>query len=167
MEFLRALLNGRKRYFKNDSVRKVNVPRYKQLTLSKVLDHCIAKPELLRYIPNFPMGGEVHVDRDFLFTIVNTLDPQFFPAQLRAIEEVKREKCANVEEDIIEVKPEIMELLNAFDCPLKSSRGSSRALCMLKKNSKKRRRPPPPSGETHKDTGTPCNMPTKRVRPST
>ena len=95
MEFLRALLNGRKRYFRNDSVRKVNVPRYKQLTLSKVLDHCISKPELLRYIPNFPMGGEVHVDRDFLFTIVNILDPKFFSAQLRDIEEVKREKCAN------------------------------------------------------------------------
>ena len=29
MEFIRALLNGRKRYFKNDELRKVKVPRYK------------------------------------------------------------------------------------------------------------------------------------------
>ena len=113
------------------------------------------------------MGGEVHVDRDFLFTIVNTMDPSFFPNQLRSIEEVKREKSANVEEDIIEVKPEIMELLDAFDCPLKSSRGSSRALCMLKKNSKKRRRPPSPAGDAQKGATTPCPVPTKRARPST
>ena len=29
MEFIRALLNGRKRYFKNEELRKVKVPRYK------------------------------------------------------------------------------------------------------------------------------------------
>ena len=80
MEFLRALMNGRKRYFKNEQARRVNVPRYRQLTLTKVVDHCITKPEILRYIPNFPMGGEPHIDREFLFTIVNTLDPAYFPA---------------------------------------------------------------------------------------
>ena len=29
MEFIRALMNGRKSYFKNDALRKVKVPRYK------------------------------------------------------------------------------------------------------------------------------------------
>ena len=32
-------MNGRKRYFKNEQVRRVNVPRYRQLTLTKVVDH--------------------------------------------------------------------------------------------------------------------------------
>ena len=45
-------------------------------------------------------------------------------------------------EDVIEVKPEILALFESFDAPVKSSsKGSSRALCMLKKNAKKRKRP--------------------------
>ena len=43
-------------------------------------------------------------------------------------------------EDVIEVRPEIMELINAFDSPTKC-KGSSRALCMLKSGAKKRKTP--------------------------
>ena len=43
---------------------------------------------------------------------------------------------------MIEVRPEIMQLLDAFDTPvIKASKGSSRALSMLKKNAKKRKKP--------------------------
>ena len=110
------------------------------------------------------MGGEPHIDREFLFTIVNTLDPAYFPASLKAIEEEKREKATCEAEDVIEVKPEILELLNAFDTPMKCSKGSSRALCMLKKNSKKRKRPDCAPTELPRPPNAPS---TKRSRPST
>ena len=54
MEYLRGVLNGRKKVFKNEEVRKVRVPRYKELTLDKVLAHCVEKPEILSYLPNLP-----------------------------------------------------------------------------------------------------------------
>ena len=38
----------------------------------------------------------------------------------------KRDKATYQAEDVIEVKPEIMELLNAFDTPMKCTKGSSR-----------------------------------------
>ena len=90
MDFVRALLNGRKRYFKNEELRKVKVPRYKQLTYTRVLDHCSAKPTVMSYIPNQRLDGEPTCDRDFLFTILNTLEPDYFPAQLRLVEEEKK-----------------------------------------------------------------------------
>ena len=80
MEYLRAVLNGRKLFFTNDYVKRVKVPRYKQLTLQKVLDFCMTKPSILKYLPDFPSNGEAHVDREFLFTIVNTVDKDYFPS---------------------------------------------------------------------------------------
>mgnify|MGYP001158879172 FL=1 len=57
------------------------------------------------------------------------------------MEEEKREKALHVVEDVIEVRPEIMSLLDAFDSPFKGcTKGSARALCMLKKGTKKRKR---------------------------
>ena len=56
------------------------------------------------------------------------------------MEEQRREKAISQVQDVIEVRPEIMQLLEAFDAPMKQSKGSSRALCMLKKNAKKRKR---------------------------
>ena len=79
MEYLRGVLNGRKKVFKNEEVRKVRVPRYKELTVDKVMTHCVEKSEILSYLPDLPENGEPHVDRDFLFTIVNTVDIGYFP----------------------------------------------------------------------------------------
>ena len=83
MDYLRCVLNGRKSCFANSQVRKVKVPRYKQLTLEKVLQHCISNSRILQYLPNLPENGEPPCDRDFLFTIVNTIEPDYFPTQLR------------------------------------------------------------------------------------
>ena len=82
MDFLRLLLNGRKSYFTNDQVKRVNVPRYKELTTAKVAEYCTSKPAIVRYLPHIRLDGEPTVDRDFLFSILNTVEPEWFPAQL-------------------------------------------------------------------------------------
>ena len=165
MEYIRALLNGRKRYFKNDELRKVKVPRYKQLTFTKVLDYCSGKPTMMSYLPNQRLDGEPTCDREFLFTILNTLDPDYFPAQLRAVEEEKKEKMESKSEDVIEVRPEIMDLINAFDYPIKS-KGSGRALCMLKMGAKKRKTPRTSGMFAPGSAATRPGTTTKRMKPN-
>ena len=167
MEFIRALLNGRKRYFKNDELRKVKVPRYKQLTYQRVIEHCAGKPTVMSYLPNQRLDGEPTCDRDFLFTILNTLEPEYFPEQLREVEEEKKQRLQSKSEDVIEVKPEILELINAFDFPMKaSSKGSSRALCLLKMGAKKRKTPRT-TGMFAPSTGKPApGTQTKRMKPN-
>ena len=167
MEFIRGVMNGRKSYFKNDALRKVKVPRYKQLTYTRVMDYCNERQNILRYLPNQRLDGEPTCDREFLFTIVNTLEPDYFPSQLSAVEEEKKLKMQSQVSDVIEVKPEILELINAFDFPMKSSsKGGTRALCMLKAGAKKRKTPRT-SGIFAPSTGKPTTGPaTKRMKPN-
>ena len=167
MEFIRALLNGRKRYFKNDELRKVKVPRYKQLTYTRVMQYCNERENILRYLPHQCLDGEPTCDRDFLFTIVNTLEPDYFPAQLREVEEEKKQRMQSQVSDVIEVKPEILELINTFDFPMKSSsKGGARALCMLKAGARKRKTPRT-SGIFAPSTGKPpTGSASKRMKPN-
>ena len=87
MDYLRCVLNGLKSVFPNSQVRRVKEPRYKQLTLDKVIAFCLEKPRILRYLPNLPDNGEPPCDREFLFAIVNTIEPDYFPNQLKDIEQ--------------------------------------------------------------------------------
>ena len=147
-------MNGRKHYFKQEQLRRVKVPRYKQLTYTKVMEYCNERPSILRYLPNQRLDGEPTCDREFLLTILNTLDPEYFPNQLRAVEEEKKQKMESQSEDVIEVKPEILELINAFDFPMqKSTKGSARALGLLKMGAKKGRPQGPPACSSQAPTG--------------
>ena len=61
-----------------------------------------------------------------------------------------------VQEDVIEVRPEILQLLEQFDAPNARKHGSARSLCMLKKNAKKRSRR---FGEESKASEVPVEVP--------
>ena len=97
--------------------------------------------------------------------MLNTLEPDYFPAQLRAIEEEKKLRMVSKTEDVIEVKPEIMDLINAFDCPIKS-KGGSRALSLLKAGAKKRKTPRSSGMFTSSQKGAQPGTQTKRMKPN-
>ena len=102
------------------------------------------RKQISKYLPDQDDKSEPQVDRDFVFTIVNTVDPNYFPSQLARIENERQEAYEKVKEDVIEVRPEIMQLLESFGASLlKSSTNKAsagRSLALLKKNSKKRTR---------------------------
>mmetsp|Transcript_29151 Transcript_29151/g.21695 ORF Transcript_29151/g.21695 Transcript_29151/m.21695 type:complete len:108 (+) Transcript_29151:610-933(+) len=79
-------------------------------------------------------------NRGYLFNIINTVKPQFFPANIQSIMKKRREVHDWKKNQYIELTPEMHELLkNSFNIPL-SSKG--RCLSMLKSGpSKKRKRP--------------------------
>lgn len=63
---------------------------------------------IAKYLPDQGGKDEPQVDRNFLFTIVNTVDPTYFPQQLASIERERAEAAQKVEEDVIEVRADIM-----------------------------------------------------------
>ena len=70
-------------------------------------------------------------------------------------------------EDVIEVKPEILELINAFDIPMKSSsKGGARALCMLKAGARKRKTPRTSGMFAPNSAKPPPGSATKRMKPN-
>ena len=81
------------------------------------------------------------LDRDFLFTIVNTGDKTFFPGQLHRIEERKIELKKESEEDVILIRPEMLSLLESFKRDgAPSTRKNYRSLALLKMHANKRNR---------------------------
>ena len=82
------------------------------------------------------------MDREFLFSIVNTCDMTYFPRELKRIEREKEEASQKLQQDVIEVKPELLALLEAFgeSAMGKSKSANARSLSLLKTKSKKRSR---------------------------
>ena len=114
LEYLRGVLSGAISVYRNDEVKPVNIPRFKTLTLKIVYDYAKSHPVCKRYLPEMNDEEEPYIDRDFLFTIVNTGDRSFFPGQLHKIEERKIELKKQAEQDVILIKPEILALLESF-----------------------------------------------------
>ena len=57
-----------------------------------MLEYVKERPDVMRYLPNFRLDGEPTVDRDFMFTVLNTIEPDYFPAQLEAIEAERKQR---------------------------------------------------------------------------
>ena len=86
MDYLKDLLSGRRRYLRNSEARRPSIPRFKQLAMRIVLTHAMNCSHMRKYLPDIDTQKELQLDRHFLFTVVNTLDPNYFPGQLVAIE---------------------------------------------------------------------------------
>ena len=80
MPFLKAILSGKKKHFLNKDVRRISVPRYKQLSLKKILEHVNTVDSTIScYLPDDIDIEDPQIDREFLFSVVNTVDSGFFP----------------------------------------------------------------------------------------
>ena len=105
------------------------------MTIEKVLKLGQTSDLLMSYLPDDPLS---HVDRRFLFEIVNTLDPNFFQGAIEEVEMRRITKRVPKEVAAVEIIPEMLELvLKMFN--LKNSNG--RGLAALKMGSRKRKRP--------------------------
>lgn len=75
IQFLRDILAGRKKYFRNSDVPEVYVHRMEKVNVSTVLDKVYDNPEVRCYLPDYEEAPEKRMPRQFLFQIVNKLDP--------------------------------------------------------------------------------------------
>lgn len=130
------ILKGTKKAFKNCEICHVNVPYKNKITIKLVLEKISHLPAILKYLPDKP---QIHVTREYLFSIVNTLDQSFF---MHAIEEIEARKLANGNqktEQVIEIDQEMLKLMERLsDFNIGSS--NMRSLANLKVGSKKRKR---------------------------
>jgi hypothetical protein len=85
MEFLKEILAGTKKYFLLDEVAKINVPICPELTVERILKQVNDHKEITRYLPRIDEKGKQYMERDFLFSIVNTIDRRFFKEALAEV----------------------------------------------------------------------------------
>ena len=79
MEFLRDVLSGKKSLFKLKDAVPVRVPVLKGISVKTVYEYVSNKQQILSYLPDLMDDDIISFDRNFLFTIVNTIDATYFP----------------------------------------------------------------------------------------
>ena len=106
MEFLKEILAGTKKYFLLDEVAKINVPFAPELTVERILKQVKDIKEITRYLPRINESGRQYMERDFLFSIVNTIDRKFFK---EAVAEVNARRLRNQDQEqgYVEIDPSL------------------------------------------------------------
>ena len=74
LEFMGQLLRGEKKALSLDDIKPVKVADRRFITVKRVCEQVKNNTVYMKYLPDKP----ALCGRDFLFTIVNTLDPLYF-----------------------------------------------------------------------------------------
>lgn len=169
LTYLKAVLSGKKKCFKNAEVKPINVPRFKSLSLKVVFQHAKSNAQMTAYLPEQIKDDEPLLDREFLFTIVNTCDPTYFPRELKRIEIERQEAAQKAQADMIEVQPEMMELLASFGLGSNKTKSNARSLSLLKAATNPKKRSHAQAAQNNQllaESSLDNRLPAKRFRPS-
>ena len=52
--FLKDIISRKKKYLNNADIQTVHVPQYKNLSLEKIFDFVVSKPQVEYYLPDEP-----------------------------------------------------------------------------------------------------------------
>ena len=97
----------------NDKVKIVNVPKMPELTVTNLLRDAVNDKLLNSYLPDLVgyEGKLKTINRQFLFNVINTLKPEFFPANIRGIMEARKNIRAEQNNTFINVEANIYNLI--------------------------------------------------------
>ena len=76
LQFLQALLTGKKKYLMNDEVRAIKPPNYPELGIAKLYRAIADDHELMKYLPDETVKTS-KVSKQFVWSIVDALRPEF------------------------------------------------------------------------------------------
>ena len=137
------MLTGEKLYLLNHAVPYVYVQKLNRLTVKNVMQKVYNIPEVRKYLPDYPEHPERYMNRDFLYSIVNVLDPSFFKRAQHEVAEHRKTIVAQDKPVTIQIKPDLLKILQEANAQhhTRESQGDSRALkSMLVANKKRKRR---------------------------
>ena len=75
-DYLRSLLDDEKKMLSMNDKRTPNVPKYDELSVKNIYPSIQTDPELMMYFPD-KMAQNRLPDREYMFTILNTLKPDY------------------------------------------------------------------------------------------
>jgi hypothetical protein len=101
MKFLSDIISGKKKYFLYHETVDIKVPMCPELTVESVYDKVKNHKEIMMYLPD--SAEDHYIERDFLFTIVNTCDRLYFKEALAELEVRRAHKAKQDAESFIEI----------------------------------------------------------------
>ena len=78
MRFLKQLLSNKKKALRKSDIVGVNVPRMKMVTVQSVHKLALEHEVIASYLPDLEDLSAEWMPREFLFSIVHSLEPSFF-----------------------------------------------------------------------------------------
>ena len=81
-DFLRDVLQDKKKLMKQADITPITVPKYDELSVKALLPEWQAQPDFWVYFPDKLPKDRVP-DRDYFFTILNTLQPDYVAAMIK------------------------------------------------------------------------------------
>ena len=94
-------------------MRIVNVPKIAELSANALARDAATDPVLKKYLPDLiDSEGKVrHISRQFLFNVINTLKPEFFPANIQKILRDKKDRKAEKTKSYVDIRSELYQLI--------------------------------------------------------
>ena len=136
LEFMKQLLAGTKKALPLHKIRPVRVTERRYITVKRVVAQVKDNENWMRYLPDHPAAG----GRQFLFNVVNTLDPEYF---VRAQGEVERMRIAEAQKEAeqqVVVCPEMQRILEEHSGLAVDRKSKPNSLAALKLGAKKRQK---------------------------
>jgi hypothetical protein len=85
-KYFGSLLTGDKKAFTRANITIPDVPYYKELSVRRIYTIALSNARIKEYLPEGDDVTDKRIDRTFLFTLMNTIDPHFFPQAVNEIE---------------------------------------------------------------------------------
>jgi hypothetical protein len=150
LRFLKQLLKKQKLALRRSETSMVNIPRMKMVTVESVLKVALDNVEISKYLPDREDLDGDYIQRDYLFTLVHSLEPTFFKRALAEYHEHYRKEKLKKNEDIVEIDSEMLQILqnyrrNSFKQSQKKARSGIRALRVGKMKKKRKTAVQPPA----------------------
>ena len=134
LEFMGQLLKGTKKAFAQDEIRPVKVRDRRYITLKQVAKQVKNNDVYMRYLPDHP----VRAGRQFVFNVINTIDPEYFRSAQAEAERLRIAKAKKEEEHKVEICPEMQQLLSQYVELAADKKSKGASLALLKMGAKKR-----------------------------
>ena len=103
--FLKDLCNNKKLHLRNDQVKTIHVPQYKNLSLAKILDFASNQPRVFDYLPDEPDLAKV--PKQWVVDICAAIIGQEFREWVEDCKEERNEAMAQKREMMIDMDPEM------------------------------------------------------------
>ena len=91
----------------------VNVPRMPELSVQQLIGKVASDKILAKYLPDLVAeeGKFRTINRQYLFNVINTIKPDFFPANIRALMQARKDMAAEKNKTFIEINSNIYNLI--------------------------------------------------------
>ena len=81
-DFFKQVFDGQKRLLGMNEVRRVNVPKYDELSVKNLWPTMSQDPEFMQFFPDVFPKGKI-ADREYFFNVMNTVHEEYTQALIR------------------------------------------------------------------------------------